>query len=1069
MSVSFLRTIYHNRTHAQTILSCIFHSMLTWLVRKMTQLNQCSEQCIQALRSWMIKDKLRMNDRNAYNGTLWRWIQTSTYNRPVNCTVGSWESWGSCSYSLSLSRTQWRTRQITRAASHGGTCPYSLSESRACPCPAGYTGSLCLQDINECLRYPNPCQHRCSNTYGSYTCQCYSCYTKRGTRCVLRLRQCRIWGSCYLYGTVNPNNQCQDCQSTNKMAWTNNNALPCNDGVACTRNDRCSNGSCAGTPFTCLSCEECYNEACHVKTGFCAIQEGWKKVCSSHGDIRPGYPCQWCDPSISTSTWSNRQGVACNDGDQCTRGDTCQSGHCTATPFTCNSLCQYCNGNGCSLKTGFGLTNVCTCKIGGQDYNHQTVNPSNQSEWCNLYDATARAKGAWSNHPVACRPVNGGWSSWGAWNSCNKSCGMTSQSRFRSCTNPFPRYCGRSCQGSSRQSKLCRYKPCPVNGGWSSWGGWDSCSRTCGTGSQNRYRSCSKPPPRYGGISCTGTSRQSKSCTIKPCPVNGGWSSWGGWRSCSRTCGSGSQNRYRSCSNPPPRNGGISCPGTSRQSKLCNIKPCPVNGGWSSWRGWGSCSRTCGTGSQNRYRSCSNPPPSNGGISCIGSSRQSTSCTIKPCPVNGGWSSWSKWNSCSMPCGTGSQERSRSCTKPPPRYGGKSCLGTARDKRSCNHLPCPVDGDWSSWSTWTTCSRSCDSGIEVRTRSCSKPLPQYGGKKCPGAANQQRECNTHSCPVNGGWSAWFVSRPCSLSCGGGTEILSRTCTNPAPKHGGEFCQGDTRKEQVCASNPCPVQGGWSSWSVLTPCSVTCGNGTEILSRTCTNPEPKHGGEFCQGDTQKRQVCTQKPCPVDGGWSSWDIWSPCTKTCEFGTQIRIRNCSQPRAQYGGKTCPGAAVEERVCNSHLCPVDGGWSEWSGWTDCSVTCGNGTKSRARNCNNPAPIAGGRHCKGLSEDVKSCNASNICYDNIGCYGRFPRSSLLRGFRDEIEWFKPPLKKQMDKVVEKCSRIAMKERLTFFAVEDYGNCYGTQEFFAGSVPKSFKCNFGVGLENFFYVYKVFL
>lgn len=137
--------------------------------------------------------------------------------------------------------------------------------------------------------------------------------------------------------------------------------------------------------------------------------------------------------------------------------------------------------------------------------------------------------------------------------------------------------------------------------------------------------------------------------------------------------------------------------------------------------------------------------------------------------------------------------------------------------------------------------------------------------------------------------------------------------------------------------------------------------------------------------------------------------------------------------------------------------------------MTCGNGTMSRARNCDNPAPMAGGRHCKGLSEDVKSCNASNICYDNVGCYGRFPRSSLLRGFRDEIEWFKPPLKKQMDKVVAKCSRIAMKERLTFFAVEDYGNCYGTQEFLAGSEPKSTRCNFGVGLENFFYVYKVFL
>ena len=37
-----LRTIYHNRTHTQTILSCIYHSVLTRLVRKMMQLRQWS-------------------------------------------------------------------------------------------------------------------------------------------------------------------------------------------------------------------------------------------------------------------------------------------------------------------------------------------------------------------------------------------------------------------------------------------------------------------------------------------------------------------------------------------------------------------------------------------------------------------------------------------------------------------------------------------------------------------------------------------------------------------------------------------------------------------------------------------------------------------------------------------------------------------------------------------------------------------------------------------------------------------------------------------------------------------
>ena len=59
---------------------------------------------------------------------------------------------------------------------------------------------------------------------------------------------------------------------------------------------------------------------------------------------------------------------------------------------------------------------------------------------------------------------------------------------------------------------------------------------------------------------------------------------------------------------------------------------------------------------------------------------------------------------------------------------------------------------------------------------------------------------------------------------------------------------------------CIVHGGWTGWSVSTLCSVTCGSGVEILSRTCTNPAPKYGGRSCQGDAQKQQRCTKKPCP-----------------------------------------------------------------------------------------------------------------------------------------------------------------------------------------------------------------
>ena len=51
------------------------------------------------------------------------------------------------------------------------------------------------------------------------------------------------------------------------------------------------------------------------------------------------------------------------------------------------------------------------------------------------------------------------------------------------------------------------------SGGWSSWGAWCECTKTCGRGSQYRKRSCTK----LGGTGCVGPSREYKSCMIKQC------------------------------------------------------------------------------------------------------------------------------------------------------------------------------------------------------------------------------------------------------------------------------------------------------------------------------------------------------------------------------------------------------------------------------------------------------------------------------------------------------------------------------------------------------------------------
>ena len=42
--------------------------------------------------------------------------------------------------------------------------------------------------------------------------------------------------------------------------------------------------------------------------------------------------------------------------------------------------------------------------------------------------------------------------------------------------------------------------------------------------------------------------------------------------------------------------------------------------------------------------------------------------------------------------------------------------------------------------------------------------------------------------------------------------------------------------------------------------MTCGGGTEIQVRHCTNPRPQHGGLPCQGSGVQSRSCNEDPCP-----------------------------------------------------------------------------------------------------------------------------------------------------------------------------------------------------------------
>ena len=336
---------------------------------------------------------------------------------------------------------------------------------------------------------------------------------------------------------------------------------------------------------------------------------------------------------------------------------------------------------------------------------------------------------------------------WSLWSVCSLTCGTGGiRTRTRRCQNSKKP----NCIGASRENKTCFVEHCPVKGEWSMWSQWTSCSQSCGKSVKLRMRQCDNPAPLYGGEKCNGDAVEKMKCDVPACPVNGHWSLWSAWSTCSVTCGKALRQRTRSCDNPPPSNGGLTCMGKSLEHLGCYLPACPIDGDFSHWQVWSKCHKSCGENSfRTRFRFCNNPPPSDGGKTCRGNRLQVSKCLSKPCtePVNGGFSPWSNWSSCSQDCHLGSVKlRTRMCDSPKPLYGGLDCAGDDTEYKNCSVDECKVDGGLSDWSAWGACSQSCgDAAIRSRERTCTNPPPAGGGRNCSGETFEIKLCKMKSC------------------------------------------------------------------------------------------------------------------------------------------------------------------------------------------------------------------------------------------------------------------------------------------------------------------------------------
>eukprot|EP00121_Abeoforma_whisleri_P005773 Awhi_evm1s5233 len=448
--------------------------------------------------------------------------------------------------------------------------------------------------------------------------------------------------------------------------------------------------------------------------------------------------------------------------------------------------------------------------------------------------------------------------------------------------------------------------------------------------------------------------------------------------SCSATCGQGTQTNMRVCT--PGNEFGSPCP-SDTEVLDCNLGDCPVEpvdcicGDFTL----GSCSATCGQGTQTNTRVCT--PGNEFGLACP-SDTEVVNCNLGDCPVEpvdcvcGDFT----LGACSATCGQGNEF-------------GLACPSET-EVLSCNLGNCPVEpvdcvcGDF----TLGSCSATCGQGTQTNTRVCT-PGNEFG-LACP-SETEVLNCNLGDCPVEpvdcvcgdftlGSCSATcgqgdcpvepvdcvcgdFTLGSCSATCGQGTQTNKRVCTP-----GNEFglaCPPDTEVVD-CDLGDCPVepvdcvcgdftlgacsatcgQGTQTNTRVCTPgnefgsCSATCGQGTQTNTRVCTP-----GNEFglaCPSDTEVVD-CNLGTCPeepIDCVCGDFTLGS-CSATCGQGTQTNTRVCT-PGNEFG-LACP-SDTEVVECNLGNCPVEPVDCVCGGFTlgSCSTTCGQGTQTNTRVC---------------------------------------------------------------------------------------------------------------------------
>ncbi|KAL4005532.1 hypothetical protein ACER0C_005245 [Sarotherodon galilaeus] len=494
-------------------------------------------------------------------------------------------------------------------------------------------------------------------------------------------------------------------------------------------------------------------------------------------------------------------------------------------------------------------------------------------------------------------------------------------------------------------------------------------------------------------------------------PVHGEWGPWGPYSVCSRSCGGGTRSTSRDCNKPEPRNGGKFCVGRRMKFRSCNTEPCPR--GQKDFREE-QCSQFDG-----KHFNINGLPPTVRWVPKYSGILMKDRCKLF-CRVAGTTAYYQLKDRVidGTPCG-------------PDTYD--ICVQGLCRQAGCDHVlnskarndKCGVcGGDNSSCKTLEGTFNDAQYGyntvVRIPAGAMNIDIKQvsYSGK--PEDDNYLALSDSQSnFLLNGNFVVAMFKREINFKgtvidySGSDTKVERINCTDrieeelilqvlcvgnlynpdvrysfniPIEEHREQFvwdpsgswlecnriCQGEQRRKRVCVrksdhlevsdqrcehlphpeavNEPCNTDCE-VRWHVAgkSECSAKCGPGYRNLDVQCM----KYNLMKRQSERTEASACadipkppTREPCHGDCLLKSWQYsaWSQCSKTCGRGSRSRESYCMNNlgRRLVDRECNEYQRVVTETCNDHPCP------KWivSEWSECLVTCGKGMRHRQVSC---------------------------------------------------------------------------------------------------------------------------